>query len=184
MSAISIEQIEETLNANYPLLANDLPTLQKFVSKLETYSRELGPPSLEKASQWASEFEGQLRQQTDTKDAEVREHRTSRRQERLDYLAGSDQDKAEMVRDHVARQAKREEIVPFKPEREFTPEEIERMSSAEYKTRVLGVDSIPLNESKPDAVIEEHNRQRILKSRKNDPLSAAIRRELRRELAK
>lgn len=197
---ITPEWIDQQLTERFPRLAQDLPSLTRLTEKVQWYAREVGrTPSLEDAARWAQSIENELQakadaeaseqqrkqEQTDADKNRAIETRNAQRQARIDYLSDSSQQKAVVLRE-FAQNAKREEVVPFIPARDYTQAEINAMSADEYKAKMFGVESLGLNSYSQAATqeLKERHHQRILKSRKNDALSAAVRRELRRELSK
>ena len=154
--------------------------------KILTYDSELGrTPPVNLVLSWARPLERELQQKHEQAENEINQERNRRavaRQERLDYLAGPERDRIQILEEARTRQQKVEARRPFVPEKSYSEAEIAAMSADEYKRLVLGADNLRLNESRPDEQMREYTKQRILKAKKNDPLSRAIRHEIRRGL--
>lgn len=183
LDAIFVEITGEALSRHCPLASADPEAIENIKRRILKYDAELAKaPNPELVLTWAAPLEQALREKKELAEAEVRqaqERRLSARRERSDYLAGSAYDRARVVEEFRARQTSTEPQMPFTPAREYTQEEIDAMSGDEYKRLILGVDNLALNESRPDEQMTQHLKKRVLTAKKNDPLSRALRAEIR-----
>ncbi len=178
-----VDEIGAALLEQCPLTSQNEEMLLAIKTKVLKYDAEIGTaPSFSIVCNWARPFEQQLQSAIDSAaEAETadRNRTKARRKEMTDYLSGPENDRAEMIRESQARQQRSERPV-LKPNINYSPKDIDAMSADEYKTKVLGHESLELNQSRPDEEARKLQEKRMLKTKRNQdtPLRRALRREI------
>jgi len=187
ISAEFVAAAGQALSEHCPLASQDPATIEKIKSKILIYEHELGQePSSADVVRWTTPFELELQEQAATEAAEI-EKVEARKREREAYLSGSDIDRTEAIRE-FRENAPKQERQEFRPAREYTQAETDRMSSTEYRRLVLGVTDRVEDKNQTaapasnDRSMKDVLKKRILHSKKNDPMRAALRREIREGL--
>jgi len=166
-----------------PLTAADPESVEALKAKLLSFDRELGSaPTVDHVIRWAIPLEQALLQKKEAREAELRQKRESanaRRKEVTDYLSNSATDKAEMIREARSHQ-QAVDRKPLEVATNYTDEQMDKMTSDEYKRLVLQRESLPINESKPNDEMRRLQEKRLLQTprKKDTPLRKALRREI------
>lgn len=178
-----IDTINAALLEACPLASQDAKSVAAIKEKIQTYCRELGKSPTElQVVQWAVPFEQALlanQQQAEEAARQKQERIDARKKEReFDKLPASEakaRANAELRQRNTQSASEK-----FTPAREYSQTEIDKMSPAEIKRLLFGVESEPLNESRPDPEVRKVLEKRLLHTKRSQdsPLRKALRREI------
>jgi hypothetical protein len=137
-----IDAINEVLEPACPLVCKDQPSLLDLAKKIQTYDEQIGRvPTPEMVCKWAAVYEERLRAPIDEENAayQAEQARIAARKKAREYdLAPSSVNLEEIRQERKQVSASQPARLPFRPRKQFTDEEIERMDSATYAREVLG----------------------------------------------
>lgn len=141
-----LDNISNTLSEHCPRVFADAASLTVVADKIKSYTLKLErAPSIDAVLAWAQPLESDLKQKADEQAAAYaaeQERIEARERERAEYLSGSGSDKAQAVADLKGRSPVPECSSVFVPKREYTDEEIDRMSADEMAIKLFGRNNI------------------------------------------
>jgi hypothetical protein len=186
-----VDQAGSALAEHCPLVSQDADAIAEVKRKILSYDQTLGQaPSVEMVCRWARAQEQQLQAAVDAENSEheaEQSRKNARKRQFRDWNSPSAHDKAALVQEFQQKRSTQERPI-LKPSTAYTPEQIERMSSEDYKRLVLNVEKGPLedlNVSVPSDELRKAADRRVLRPPKKDtPLKKAMRRVVREGLSK
>lgn len=174
-----INRIEEALREATPLAFADKDAMQDVTNKILDFQKETGrlPEEIQVITQFAVPHEKRLLRESQNADL------AARKKQRLDYLSGPNR---ESVNEELAKLRSPEPArKTFTPEREYTQDEIDRMSDEEANRVLFGRESLGLNKQSskvdleaPQNELDQHYRDKILRYRGKDPVMRGLKRQL------
>lgn len=187
-----VDEAGTALLEHCPLVSQDADAIAEIKRKILSYDQTLGrPPRVEMVCGWARAQEQQLQAAVDAENSEheaENSRKNARKQEFRDWNSPSANDKATLVQEFQRNRSTQKERPILKQSTAYTPEQIEKMSSEDYKRLVLNVegDSLEdLNISLPSDELRKAAERRMLRPPKKDsPLRKAMRRVIREGLSK
>jgi len=178
-----IDKLNAALASACPLASNDPEAVAALKDKIQTFCREMGQPPTEfTVIQLMTPFEQALLKKKEEVEAATRQkqerinaRKKAREFDSLPSSVARSQANAELRQRTVQSPSER-----FSPAKEYTQAEVDRMSDAEMKRLLFGVESEPMNESRPDDQIRKANEKRLLNTKRSQdtPLRKALRREI------
>src|SRR4029077_10800083 len=142
ITAEFVDEVGKALMEQCPMASEDEPSMQDVRNKIVSYNEKLGfAPSVETVLRWTQPHEQRLRAPIDAENAayQAEQDRIAARKKAREYdLAPSSVNLEEIRQERKQVSASQPARLPFRPRKQFTDEEIERMDSATYAREVLG----------------------------------------------
>lgn len=155
ISAEFVETAGQALAEHCPKASNSPEAVERIKAKILGYDSKIGQPSVDTVLSWGREEERKLQAAIDADNAAYEAERSqiaARRKEREEYLSGSSVARGEVFQERGQRIAEQPKRLPFKPRKNWSPEEIDAMDSTTYAREIMGIDPPSERQAQGDSV--------------------------------